>query len=51
MTTRPGLRPTWRKFLALSAEVLRMPWLCTLIPDGNLIGELEPRDTRYRETS
>ncbi|WP_242886822.1 hypothetical protein [Actinomadura litoris] len=29
--------------------MLRRPCLRTLILDGNLIDELEPRDTRYRE--
>ncbi|WP_181019694.1 hypothetical protein [Nonomuraea typhae] len=40
---------TGRKLQAFPAEVLRMPWLRTLIPDGNLIDELELRDARYRE--
>jgi hypothetical protein len=31
---------TGRKLKALPAEVLRMPWLRTLILDGNQIGEL-----------
>ncbi|MFI0486844.1 hypothetical protein [Actinomadura sp. 9N215] len=39
MTTCPGLWPTGRKVQAFPAEVLRMPWLRTLILDGNLILE------------
>ncbi|WP_214323407.1 hypothetical protein [Nonomuraea sediminis] len=39
---------TGRKLQAFP-QVLRMPWLRTLILDGNLIDELELRDTRYRE--